>query len=383
MKNIYIIAASRTPIGSFMGSLSALSAVELGAESIKALANKNIFEPADIEQVIMGNVLSANLGQAPARQAAIKAGLSKTIPTMTINKVCGSGLKSVMLAADSISLGENLIIAGGMESMSNAPFVMPKLRQGVKYGSAEMLDTILRDGLTDSFSNIPMGEAAELCVEKYNISRQEQDEFAANSYKKAIEATETGVFSNEIQEIIIRNGKTESIIKSDEEPFKVKFEKISSLKPAFKPNGTITAANASSINDGAATLALASEEYIAKIISYAEAATEPLEFTSAPIYAMEKNLKKSNMTINDIDLFEINEAFACVPIAAARQLNIDMEKINIFGGAVALGHPIGASGARVLVTLLNALTTRNKTLAMASLCIGGGEAVSMIIEKMN
>lgn len=388
---INILSAKRTPIGSFMGSLSALTAPELGSEVIKAVIDDSKVNREDIDEVIMGNVLTAGIGQNPARQALIKSGLSDAIPAMTINKVCGSGLKAVMLASHAIKAGDSsLIIAGGQESMSNTPYILPKARTGYKMGNSEIIDSMVFDGLTDIYSKLHMGKAAELCVRKYSLSRAEQDEFAIRSYKLAQEAQATNIFKNEIIPITINNSKNTIIIDSDEEPSKVKFEKVPLLKPVFEENGTITAANASSINDGAAALVIASDEYtqsnnlkpIAKIIAYSQDSIEPIMYSTAPVKSIRSVLKKAGMNIKDIDLFELNEAFACVPLAAIREFEIDIEKVNIFGGAIALGHPIGASGARILTTLLNALEIKNKSIGLASLCIGGGESVSMIIERL-
>ena len=389
---VNILSAVRTPIGSFMGSLSSLSAPQLGAEVIKYLVNNTNIVKKEIDEVILGNVLTAGLGQNPARQATIYSGLDNSIPSMTINKVCGSGLKSIMLACQAIKAGDSsLIIAGGQESMSNTPYLLSKARTGYKMGNSELIDSMVFDGLTDIYSNIHMGKAAEKCVQKYKISRAEQDEFAIRSYKLAQKSQEMNYFKDEICPVEVIIGKTILIKTEDEEPQKVKFEKIPTLKSVFEENGTITAANASSINDGASAVIVASEGYtnsrglkpIARIIAYSQSSLEPIMFTTAPIMSIQMVLDKAGMKVSDIDLFELNEAFACVPIAAIKELAIDIDKVNILGGAIALGHPIGASGARIITTLINALKIKNKSIGLASLCIGGGESVSMIIELLN
>ncbi len=387
-----IISAIRTPFGSFMGSLSSLSAPELGAETLKNLLNNPSIEKSDIDEVILGNVLSAGIGQNPARQATIYSGLESSTPAMTINKVCGSGMKSIMIASQAIKAGDaGLVIAGGMESMSNAPYLLTKARTGYKMGSGELVDSMVYDGLTDIYSKMHMGKAAELCVKKYNITRAEQDEFAVRSYKLAQKSQEMGYFKNEICPIEMINGKIKTVIDTDEEPLRVKYEKIPALKPVFEENGTITAANASSINDGASALLISSTQYtdgrgikpIARIIAYEQSSIEPLMYASAPVVSIRRVIEKANMKFMDIDLFELNEAFACVPLAAIKEFSIDIDRVNILGGAIALGHPIGASGARIITTLINALRIKKKSIGLASLCIGGGESVSMIIEVLN
>jgi len=389
--NAYILSAKRTPIGAFMGGLSDFSASKLGAEAIKAAVVQSNIRKEDINEVIMGNVLTGGVGQAPARQAAIYADLPNSVECSTINKVCGSGLKSVMLAEQAIRCGDSeVIVAGGQESMSNSPYFLQKARSGYKMGNSELIDMMIYDGLWDIYSQSHMGLLAEKCASEYNISRQEQDEYAVISYRRALEAQSNGYFADEIVPIKASIGKESLSIEKDEEPEKVKFEKIPYLKPVFKQDGTITAANASSIDDGAAALVVASETYVqqnnlkplAKIVAHASFSGAPEWFTIAPVSAIKKVLKKANLEINDIDLFEINEAFAVVPIYAMKTLNIPVDKINISGGAVSLGHPIGASGARILTTLIYALRRMNKKLGIASLCIGGGEAVAMIIEVL-
>jgi acetyl-CoA C-acetyltransferase len=385
----FILSAKRTPIGAFMGSLSGMSAPQLGAVAIKAAVEQSGVSIDDINEVIMGNVLTGGVGQAPARQAAHYAGLPRSVECMTINKVCGSGLKAVMLAEQAIKCGDaELIVAGGQESMSNAPYFLPKARTGYKMGNAELIDMMIYDGLWDVYNQVHMGMIGEKCASEYNISRQEQDEYAILSYKRALAAQENGYFVDEIVPVSVSQGKETVLVDKDEEPEKVKFDKVPQLKPVFKKDGTVTAANASSIDDGAAALVVASEDYVknnnlkplAKIIAHASYAQEPDWFTTAPSFAILKVLKKEGMTVDDIDLFEVNEAFAVVPIITMRNLNIPIEKMNIRGGAVSLGHPIGASGARILTTLIYALRRENKKYGIASLCIGGGEANAMIIE---
>jgi len=390
MNNV-IISAVRTPIGSFMGSLSSLSAPKLGSFAIAEAVKKAGIKNEDVDEVIMGNVLSGGVGQAPARQASIYAGLPTSVPCMTINKVCGSGLKAVMLADQSIKLGDSkVVVAGGQESMSNAPYLLFKARTGYRMGNGQIVDSMIHDGLWDVYNNYHMGNAGELCADEYDIPRTEQDEFAIMSYRRSLEAQEKGWFKNELIPVTISSRKGDIIVDFDEEPTKVKFDKIPTLKTVFKKDGTVTAANASSINDGASALVVASEEQanalgvkpLVKIIAYATHAQDPAWFTTAPAEAMKKAAEKAGMKIEDIDLFEINEAFSSVVIITHRKLDIPYEKINIHGGAVSLGHPIGASGARILTTLIYALKKTNKKYGMASLCIGGGEAVAMIIENI-
>ncbi|MCL5990814.1 MAG: thiolase family protein [Bacteroidetes bacterium] len=386
-----ILSAVRTPIGAFMGALSSFSAPKLGAivisESIKRAGITN----EDVNEVIMGNVLSAGVGQAPARQAAIYAGLPVSVPCMTINKVCGSGLKAVMLADQSIKLGDSdVAVAGGMESMSNAPYLLFKARTGYKMGHGELVDSMINDGLWDVYNNFHMGMAGEFCATECNITRQDQDEFAVQSYKRSLDAQKNGYYTDEIIPVIVEDRKGPITVSKDEEPEKVNFDKVPALKPVFKKDGTVTAANASSIDDGASAVVAASEEKakslgkkpMAKIIAYATHAQKPEWFTTAPTEAIKKAVAKAGMKLEDIDLFEVNEAFASVAIVTHRNLNIPIEKINIHGGAIALGHPIGASGARILTTLIYALKRYNKKYGLASLCIGGGEAVAMVIENV-
>jgi len=387
-----IASAVRTPIGAFLGSLSELPAPRLGAVAIAEAVRRARIEPADVDEVIMGNVLTAGVGQAPARQAAIFAGLPEHVPCMTINKVCGSGLKAVMLAEQAIRCGDaHIVVAGGQESMSNAPYLLPKARTGLRMGNAQLVDSMIHDGLWDVYNQFHMGDAAELCARTCNIGRDEQDEYAALSYRRALEAQQKGYFADEIVPVTYeqRNGQTVTV-DTDEEPAKVRFEKIPQLKPVFRPDGTVTAANASSIDDGSAALVVMSEERahalgiepLARIVAHGSVAQKPEWFTTAPIEGIKRVLAKAGMKLEDIDLFEINEAFAVVALVAQKQLGIPLERLNVHGGAVALGHPIGASGARILTTLLYALRRYRKRYGMAAICIGGGEASALIVENL-
>ncbi len=391
MAHSYIISAQRTPIGAFLGSLSGFSAPQLGAIAIKSALEKAGIAPDQVSEVIMGNVLTAGVGQAPARQAALGAGLPDSVPCLTINKVCGSGLKSVMLADQAIRCGDaEIVVAGGQESMTNAPYLLPKGRTGYRYGNGQVIDSMAFDGLTDAYALAPMGNFAEQCATECSIDRSMQDEYAIMSYTRAIEAQKSGAFADEITPVIIEDKKGNITIAEDEEPGKVKFDKIPSLKPVFTKDGTVTAANASSIDDGAAAIIVASEEAvqkhqlkpIAKIIAQASFAQKPQDFNTAPISAIQSVLNKAGMSIGDIDLFEVNEAFAVTALAAKGTLGIPVEKMNVHGGAIALGHPIGASGARVLTTLLHALKRHGKKYGLATLCIGGGEASAVIVEAI-
>lgn len=392
MKNVVIVEAKRTPVGSFGGSLSSFSAPELGASTIIEVVKKAGIKPDDVQEVVFGNVLSAGIGQAPARQAALKAGLSELTPCTTVNKVCSSGMKSIMIAANQIQLDEaEIIVAGGMESMSNVPYYLPKHRNGSKLGHAEVTDGIIKDGLWDVYNDFHMGNAAEICAEECNISREQQDEYAATSYQRAIKAHEEGYFSDEVIEMKVEDRKGNVIkVTMDEELKRVNFDKISSLKPVFDREGTVTAANASSINDGAAAVLLMSEEKaeelslkpLARIISHASAAKAPEWFTTAPADAIPKALKRAGTDKNDIDLYEINEAFSVVSLANNQILELDPDKVNIHGGAVSIGHPIGCSGARIVVTLLHALKRTDGKLGCAGICNGGGGASAMVVEMM-
>ena len=390
MENVVIVSSVRTPVATFQGGFSTLAAPKLGALAIKEAVARAKVSPDEIDECIMGEVLTAGVGQAPARQAAIYAGLKNTTPCMTINKVCGSGLKAVMLAADSIALGNTKIaVAGGQENMTLAPHLLENSRTGYRMGATQMTDSMIKDGLWDPYNNFHMGNAAEICVKEHNFTREQQDAFAVDSYKKAQKAWNDGAFKNEIVAVSIEGKKGTVVIEKDEEPFNTNFDKIPGLKPAFDKAGTITAANASKINDGAAAHVLMSESEakkrgikpLAKIVAHGTFAHEPKYFTTAPVGAIKQALAKANLKIGDIDLWEINEAFAVVTQVAMKELEIPAEKVNVHGGAIAIGHPIGASGARLLATLVHGLHTHNKRYGLATLCIGGGEAVALIIEK--
>lgn len=390
-KEVVIVSAVRTPIGSYGGALAGVPASRLGALVIKEALERAGVQPEQVDEVIMGNVLTAGEGQAPARQAAIYAGLPKSVPCMTINKVCGSGLKAVMLAAQSVMLGDSEIaVAGGMENMSQVPYYLPKARWGYRMGNGELLDGMIHDGLWDPYNNLHMGNAGELCARECEVPREAQDEFARLSYRRALEAQEKGWFKEEIVPVTVKERKSEVVVEQDEEPGRVKFDKIPTLRPAFEKDGTITAANASKINDGASAVVVMSAEKarelglkpLAKIVAYSTAAKDPVWFTTAPADAIQMLLNKINKTKDDIDLYEINEAFAVVTLAVNKILGIDVERVNIAGGAVALGHPIGASGARILTTLLHNLKRTGKKTGIASLCIGGGEAVAVMVEML-
>lgn len=390
MENVVIVASVRTPVGSFQGALSSLTAPKLGAIAIKAALEKSGAKPEHIKDVIMGQVLTAGSGQAPARQAAIYAGLQDSTTCLTINKVCGSGLKAVMLATDAIRLGHtDAVIAGGQENMSLAPHLLENSRAGYRMGNVQMTDSMLKDGLWDPYNNWHMGNAAELCASEFKFSREAQDTFAIDSYKKAHKFLEMSTYTNEIASVTIE-GKEKIIVSKDEEPGKAKFDKMPALKPAFDKAGTITAANASKINDGASAHVLMSESRakalglkpLARIVSQGHFAQDPKWFTTAPVGAIKNALSAANLKASDIGLWEINEAFANVTMAAQKSLDLDMSKINVHGGAIAIGHPIGASGARILTTLVHAMQTHNQKYGCASLCIGGGEGVALIIEKI-
>ena len=392
MKNVVIVAAKRTPMGSFGGSLSSVPATKLGAAAIKGALESIDLNPNLIEEVFMGNVLQANLGQAPARQAAIYAGISENTPCTTVNKVCASGMKSVMLAAQSI-MTENadVVVAGGMENMSMVPHYY-NARNGKKLGDISLVDGLVKDGLTDVYNKVHMGNCADQCAEKYKISREEQDEFAIESYNKAKYASNNGLFKQEIVKVNIPQRKGDDIIVDQDEEYKnVKLEKIPNLKPVFSKDGSVTAANASTLNDGASALILMSEEKakelnlkpIAKIISYSDASQEPKWFTTSPTKAINKALGRANMTINDIDFWELNEAFSVVGIVNTQLLKLDPKKVDVNGGAVALGHPLGSSGSRIIVTLINVLKQNKGKIGGAGICNGGGGASSIIIESIN
>ncbi len=392
MKDVVIVAAVRTPIGSFGGTLSGFSATQLGGFAIKAAVEKAGLKPAHIQEVYMGNVLSANLGQAPATQAAKYAGLPD-LPTTTINKVCASGTKAIMLAAQSIALGQNdIVVAGGMESMSNVPYYLDKARNGYRLGHGQVTDGLVKDGLWDVYNDYHMGSAAELCAETCKITREDQDNFAIASYKRAQTAQIEGKFKSEIIAIEVKNRKGEiTLIDSDEEPTSVNFDKIPTLKPVFKKDGTVTAANASTLNDGAAALVLMSADKakelgikpLAKVLSYADAQQAPEWFTTAPSKAIPLALSRANLSTKDVDIFEINEAFAVVSLANNQELKLNENKVNVNGGAVAIGHPLGASGARIVVTLISVLQQNKGKIGVAGICNGGGGASAIVIENLN
>lgn len=388
--DVYIVAAKRTAIGSFQGQFANTPSTQLGAAVIKATMDEVSINPNDIEEALIGCVLPAGLGQAPARQAVLHAGLPLSVRCTTVNKVCGSGMKTVMMAHDTIKAGSaSLVIAGGIESMTMAPYLLPKARGGYRMGHAQMLDHMFFDGLQNPYDGNMMGTFAETCADKYSYSREAQDEFSAESVRRAMNAMETGAFDAEIAPVEVKNRKESVVVKKDEEPPKCDISKIPNLRPAFRrENGTVTAANASKISDGASMTLLASADFVeknkleplAKIVGHHQFAHEPEWFTTAPVSAMKQLMEKINWSVEDVDLFEINEAFAVVTMAAMDELNIPHEKVNVNGGATALGHPIGASGNRILVTLIHALKNRGLKRGMASLCIGGGEATAIAIE---
>ncbi len=389
---VYIIAAVRTPIGSFGGQFASLSATQLGATAIKGALKRAGVTPEQIDEVLMGNVVSANLGQAPARQAALGAGIPNSVPCTTVNKVCSSGMKTVMLGAQSIMLGHNdIVVAGGMESMSNIPYYVPDARWGAKFGDRKLVDGLSKDGLTDAYDQNAMGVCADATAVKYNISREEQDAYAVESYHRAKRATDDGTFRREIVPVAVPQRRGDDLmIDEDEEYKRVKFDKIPALRPAFGKDGTVTAANASTINDGAAALVLCSAEKskelglppIARIVSFADAAREPQWFTTAPTLAAPKALKRAGLEMKDIDYLEVNEAFAVVPMAFTQELGMDGENMNVNGGGVSLGHPLGTSGARILVTLINVLHSKGAKYGLATLCNGGGGASAVVVERV-
>ena len=387
-----ILSAARTAIGSFGGALSTLPAPQLGATVIREVLDRAGVTPEQVDEVLMGNVLTAGIGQAPARQAAIAAGIPQSVPCTTIGKVCGSGMKSVMMADQMIRCGDvGIAVAGGQESMSLAPYLVPNARFGYKFGEGKLVDSMQFDGLVDAYDNVAMGIAADQCAVDCNVPREAQDEFTIASYKRAQESIAEGRFKEEIAPVTISGRKGDIIVDTDEDPAKTVFEKIPTLRPVFTKEGTVTAANASNINDGAAALLLADEakasemglKPMARIVAQSAHAQAPMEFTTAPIAAINKVLEKAGLSMDDIDLFEINEAFAVVALAAQNELNIPHEKLNVNGGAVALGHPIGASGTRIITTLLYALKQRNLKRGLAAICIGGGEATALIVEMVD
>jgi acetyl-CoA C-acetyltransferase len=393
MNDVCIVSIARTPLGSFGGKLSSLSATDLGAKAIQAAMEKSTLSPNHIQEVYMGNVLSANLGQAPARQAAIGAGLGVEVPCTTVNKVCASGMKAIMLAAQAIMTGhQDILVAGGMESMSNVPFYLPKARFGYKFGNSTLVDGLAHDGLTEVYHHFPMGNCADNTAKTMQISREEQDNYAVNSYKRASAAWEAGYFKHEVVPVDVVGRKGEiSTVSEDEEYRQVNFDKIGRLNPVFDKEGTVTAANASTMNDGAAAMVLMSMSKaksmgitpIAKILGFADAAQDPLWFTTAPALAIPKALSMAGVAVESVDFYEINEAFSAVAIANQRLLGLDMERLNVFGGAVALGHPLGCSGARISGTLYTVLKAKNGTIGVAGICNGGGGASAIVIERLS
>ncbi|GAB2560667.1 acetyl-CoA C-acyltransferase [Spirosoma areae] len=391
MNEVVIIAAVRTPIGSFGGVLSTLSATDLGAAAIRGALNRAGIQPDQVQEVYMGNVVSANVGQAPAKQAALKAGLPANIPCTTINKVCASGTKAIMLAAQAIQLGQaDVVVAGGMESMSNAPYYVPKARFGYKYGNAELVDGLARDGLVDAYDQCAMGVFADQTAQTYAISRQAQDDFTVQSYRRAEASTQGGQFSAEIVPVEVAGRKNSVTVHEDEEYKNVIYDKIPTLKAAFTPNGTVTPASSSPISDGASALVVMSRRKadelgvkpLARILAYADAEQEPQWFTTAPTKAVPLALDRAGLKADDIDFFEINEAFAVVPLTFSKVLEVPQEKLNVFGGAVAIGHPLGASGARIVTTLTNVLHQKNGRYGAVGICNGGGGASALILEKL-
>lgn len=392
MKEVYIVSVARTPIGSFNGSLATKKATELGSLVIRKAMEKIQLDPTSVDEVFMGNVISANVGQAPATQASIGAGISNDTPTTTVNKVCASGMKAIMLGAQSIQLGQNdIVVAGGMESMSNVPYYLPNNRSGAKLGHGQVIDGIIRDGLWDVYKDYHMGNAAELCAADMNISREAQDEYAVASYKRAAAAWAAGKFDAEIAEVEIPvRGKDPIIVRQDEDYTKVNFEKMAALKPVFVKEGTVTAANASNLNDGASAVILMSKEKadalgikpIARILGYADAQQAPEWFTTAPAKAIPLAMKRAGVTAEQVDFYEINEAFAVVCVANNKLLKLNPEKVNVYGGGVSIGHPIGSSGARIVATLTSVLQQEGGKIGVAGICNGGGGASAIVIEKM-
>ncbi len=391
MEDIVIVGAKRTPIGALQGKFNSVTASELGATAIRAAVAQAGVRPDEVEDVIFGCVLQAGQGQAPARQAAIKAGLENTTPATTVNKMCGSGMKAAMMAWDELATGNaKVVVAGGMESMTNAPHLLPKSRGGYRYGAQQLLDHMATDGLEDAYVGKPMGHFADKTAEKYGISREQMDAYSRDSTERALAAGKSGAFADEIAPVTVKTRAGEDVVKEDETPFTVKLDKIATLRPAFNKDGTVTAATSSSISDGAAALVMMTEgeakkrgaKPLARVVAYASNAHEPEWFTTAPVGAIRKVLDKAGWKASDVDLFEINEAFAVVTMAAIKDLGIPREKVNVNGGAVALGHPIGATGARIITTLIYALRKRNLKKGVAALCIGGGEATAIALEVL-
>ncbi|MFM7900710.1 MAG: acetyl-CoA C-acyltransferase [Bacteroidota bacterium] len=393
MRQVYIVSAVRTPIGSFGGALAPLSATQLGSTAIKAAIERAGIQPSDVQEVYMGNVLAANLGQAPVTQASIGAGVPNTTPGTTVNKVCASGMKTIMLGAQSIMTGENdIVVAGGMESMSNVPYYLEKARNGYRLGHGQILDGLVKDGLWDVYKDFHMGNATEICASEYKISREEQDAYAIESYKRSANSYEKGLFKDEIVPVQIpQRGKDPLVVSEDEEFRKVDFNKIPGLKPAFQKDGTVTAANASKLNDGASAVVLMSKERadalgikpLAEIVSFADAQQAPEWFTTAPSKALPKALAKAGITKEQVDFYEINEAFSAVAIANNKEMGLDPTKVNVNGGAVALGHPLGSSGCRIVVTLAHILKQNNATYGAAGICNGGGGASAIVIKRVS
>ena len=390
MREVVVVSAARTPIGSFQGALSSLAAPRLGACAIAAALQRAHVRPEEVSELIFGEVLTAGVGQAPARQAALYAGLPKSVPCTTINKVCGSGLKAVMLGRQAIALGDaDIVVVGGQESMSNAPYLLPTARNGMRMGNATAVDSMIHDGLWDPYGNAHMGNFGDACAREHDFSREAQDAFSKTSYERALHAQKQGFFVDEIVGVEVPDGKANKLVDTDEEPGRYKPEKMGALKPAFAKDGTVTAANASKINDGAAAVVLMSAEQakargltpLCTLLVDGTHAQEPSQFTTAPAGAIDKALKKAGLKAADIDLYEINEAFAVVAMVTMKQLGLAHEQVNIWGGAVALGHPIGGSGARIFTTLLSQMKRLDKKLGCASLCIGGGEAVAVIAKR--
>ncbi|MBI1947131.1 MAG: acetyl-CoA C-acyltransferase [Deltaproteobacteria bacterium] len=390
MREVVVVSAVRTPIGAFQGALASLTAPKLGSVVIAEALKRAQLSPGDVSEVIMGEVLTAGVGQAPARQAALGAGLPNSVPCLTVNKVCGSGLKAVMLARQAIALGDaDVVVAGGMESMSNAPYLLPTARGGMRMGNATAVDSMIHDGLWDPYGNAHMGNFGDACAREHDFTREAQDAFTKTSYERALAAQKSGWFAGEIVGVEVKEGKDVRIVDTDEEPGRFKPEKIGALKPAFAKDGTITAANASKIDDGAAALVLMSADEakrrglvpLCTLVADAQHAKEPAQFTTAPAGAIDKALKKAGLKPGDVDLYEINEAFAVVAMVTMKQLALAHDKVNVWGGAVALGHPIGGSGARIFTTLLSQMKRLDKKLGCASLCIGGGEAVAVVARR--
>ncbi len=390
-REVFIVGAARTPIGAFQGALAEVPAVDLGATAIRAALERSGLTAEEVGETYVGNVLTAGVGQAPARQAAKRAGIPDRVPATTVGKVCGSGLQSVILGTKSILLGDaDVVVAGGMESMSNAPYLLPAARAGMRMGHAQAVDSMIHDGLWDPYENWHMGNAGELCAREMKFSREVQDELAAASYQRALAAQESGAFAAELVPVTVKTRKGEVVVGEDEEPKRANLAKMPSLRPAFDKQGTITAANASKINDGASAVVLASGDVVkargltplARVVGYGGHAQAPEWFTTAPVGAVEAALKRTGLSTDDIDLYEINEAFAVVALAAIEKLGLDRAKVNVRGGAIALGHPIGASGTRILTTLLHAMKDQGKKRGLATLCIGGGEAVALVVEAV-